>query len=94
MSCIDVLFVKQQERFTGEAFVILPSPSQVEISLAKNKSYLGRRYVEVFRASKLVRAAGPPAARRVPAPAITPQHPHPRCPRPSRRTTTRRSRTR
>lgn len=50
---VDILFVKQSDRFTGEAFVVLPSLGLVELALGKNKSYLGRRYVEVFRASKL-----------------------------------------
>jgi hypothetical protein len=51
---VDVLFVKQAGRFTGEAFAVLPSAAHVDVAISKNKSYLGRRYVEVFRASKLV----------------------------------------
>lgn len=29
-------------------------PAQVQMALDKNKSYMGRRYVEVFKAKKLV----------------------------------------
>lgn len=36
--------------------MVLGSPLQIQMALDKNKSYMGRRYVEVFRAKKLVRA--------------------------------------
>jgi len=46
--------VKREGRFSGEAFVVLGSPLQIQMAVDKNKSYMGRRYVEVFRAKKLV----------------------------------------
>ena len=49
---VDVLLVRQNGRLTGESYVLLTSTLHVDLSLAKNKSYLGRRYVEVFRARK------------------------------------------
>jgi hypothetical protein len=63
---VDILLVKRDGRFNGEAYVVLASPSEIQLALDKNKSYLGRRYVEVFKAKKLVRpcvaaAAGPSA---------------------------------
>lgn len=53
---VDTLVVKKNGRTTGEAFVLYGTPAEVEMALAKNKEYLGNRYVEVFRAKKLVRA--------------------------------------
>lgn len=52
---VDILLVKRDGRFSGEAFVVLGSPLQIQSAVDKNKSYMGRRYVEVFRAKKLVR---------------------------------------
>lgn len=52
---MDILLVKREGRFSGEAFVVLGSPLQIQMAVDKNKSYMGRRYVEVFRAKKLVR---------------------------------------
>jgi len=52
---VDILLVKREGRFSGEAFVVLGSPLQIQMAVDKNKSYMGRRYVEVFRAKKLVR---------------------------------------
>lgn len=52
---MDILFVKQHERFIGDAFVVLANQAEVDLALSKSRTYLGRRYVEVFRASKLVR---------------------------------------
>jgi hypothetical protein len=51
---VDILLVKREGRFSGEAFVVLGSPLQIQMAVDKNKSYMGRRYVEVFRAKKLV----------------------------------------
>eukprot|EP00803_Ostreobium_quekettii_P005872 evm.model.scf_2585.2 EVM.evm.TU.scf_2585.2 scf_2585:12737-19061(-) len=50
---VDILTIKRDGRFTGEAFVVFGSPMQVEMALSKNKGYMGRRYIEVFRAKKL-----------------------------------------
>lgn len=49
---LDILLVRQNGRLTGEAYVLLTALVHVDLSLAKNKSYIGRRYVEVFRARK------------------------------------------
>lgn len=53
---VDILLVKRDGRFSGEAFVVMGSPAEIQMAVEKNKSYLGRRYVEVFKAKKLVRA--------------------------------------
>jgi hypothetical protein len=58
--------VKRDGRFSGEAFVVVANTSQVQAAMDKNKSYMGRRYVEVFRARKMVgswRAAARSTAR-------------------------------
>jgi heterogeneous nuclear ribonucleoprotein F/H len=59
---VDILLVKRDGRFSGEAFVVLGSPLQIQMAVDKNKSYMGRRYVEVFRAKKLVRQLSNAAA--------------------------------
>lgn len=46
--------VKRDGRFSGEAYVVLGSPMAVDMALTKNKSYMGRRYIEIFKAKKLV----------------------------------------
>jgi hypothetical protein len=48
--------VKRDGRFSGEAFILLGTAAHIQLALDKNKSYMGRRYVEVFRAKKLVRS--------------------------------------
>jgi len=50
---VDVLMMKKEGRFNGEAYVVLATPLFVDIALTKNKSYMGRRYIEIFRAKKL-----------------------------------------
>lgn len=50
---IDMVLVKRDGRLTGEAFVVLSSPMQIEMALAKNRSYMGRRYIEIYKAKKL-----------------------------------------
>jgi hypothetical protein len=50
--------VKRGGRFSGEAFAVLPASTQMDFALAKNKTYMGKRYVEVFRAKKLVSTLG------------------------------------
>lgn len=50
---VDILLVKRDGRFSGEAFVVLGSSAQIQMAVDKNKSYMGRRYVEVFKAKKL-----------------------------------------
>lgn len=50
---IDVVFVRKGGRLSGEAYVVLPGPLQVEVAVqSKNRQNMGRRYVEVFRATK------------------------------------------
>ncbi|KAF5827170.1 putative heterogeneous nuclear ribonucleoprotein [Dunaliella salina] len=49
---IDVVLCKRDGRLTGEAFVVLSNPMHVEMALAKNRTYLGRRYIEIYRAKK------------------------------------------
>jgi hypothetical protein len=51
---IDVVFCKRDGRLTGEAFVVLSNPMHVDVALSKNRTYLGRRYVEIYRAKKQV----------------------------------------
>lgn len=41
-------------RPSGEAYVVLGDMYHLEGALQRNKSYLGRRYVEVFKAHKHV----------------------------------------
>lgn len=52
---MDIVFVRRQGRFSGEAFVVLPGMMQVDFALGKHKAYMGKRYVEVQRAFKEVR---------------------------------------
>lgn len=49
---VDILMVRRDGRLSGEAFIVLSSPMHVDLALSKNRSYLGRRYVEVYRAKK------------------------------------------
>jgi hypothetical protein len=51
---VDYFCVNREGRFAGEAFMVLCSEQQVEAALAKHKSYIGKRYVEVFRARRSV----------------------------------------
>ncbi len=53
---LDIIIVRRGQRSTGEAFVLLRMPIQVELVLRKNKTYIGKRYVEVTLAKKLVRS--------------------------------------
>ncbi len=55
---MDILMVKRDGRLSGEAFVVLSSPMHVEVALSKNRTYLGRRYIEVYRAKKVVSCGG------------------------------------
>jgi hypothetical protein len=51
---VDIMMVRRDGRLSGEAFIVLSSPMHVELALSKNRTYLGRRYIEVYRAKKLV----------------------------------------
>lgn len=50
---VDILMVHRGGRLSGEAFIILSSPMQIELALSKNRTYLGRRYIEVYRSKKM-----------------------------------------
>eukprot|EP00884_Botryococcus_braunii_P006142 jgi/Botrbrau1/15529/Bobra.0123s0005.1 len=49
---VDILKVNRGGRFSGEAYVVLGSVVTYEMCLAKNRTYMGKRYVEVFQAKK------------------------------------------
>ncbi|ERN00886.1 hypothetical protein AMTRI_Chr03g45510 [Amborella trichopoda] len=49
---IDILFVHKKGRFSGEAFVVLGLPVQVDWALQRNRLNMGRRYIEVFRSKR------------------------------------------
>lgn len=54
---LDIIIVRRGQRTTGEAYILLRMPIQVEMVLRKDKTYIGKRYVEVNLAKKLVRAS-------------------------------------
>lgn len=45
--------VHRNGRPTGECIVVLSHPAEVDIALAKNKAYMGSRYIEVFETRKI-----------------------------------------
>jgi hypothetical protein len=49
------MLVKRDGRFSGEAYVVMGTNRLLETVLKKDKSYIGRRYIEVFVAKKMVR---------------------------------------
>lgn len=53
LDIVDILFVKKQGRFSGDAFVVFGLPLQADLALRKDRQNIGHRYVEVFRAQKL-----------------------------------------
>ncbi|KAJ8498920.1 hypothetical protein OPV22_009472 [Ensete ventricosum] len=53
LDIVDCLLVNKNGRFSGEAFVVLPSPMQAEFALQRDRQNMGRRYVEVFQCKKL-----------------------------------------
>ena len=51
--CVDVLLVTRAGRPSGEAFVVLGGgPAALLSAVARDKRYLGRRYIEVFAARR------------------------------------------
>ncbi|GAX84713.1 hypothetical protein CEUSTIGMA_g12135.t1 [Chlamydomonas eustigma] len=50
---IDILMVRKDGRLSGEAFVVLSAVLQAEIAMSKNRTYMGRRYIEVYKAKKM-----------------------------------------
>ncbi|KAJ0966758.1 hypothetical protein J5N97_023675 [Dioscorea zingiberensis] len=53
LDVVDCLLVNKNGRFSGEAFVVFPSIMQTEYALQRDRQNMGRRYIEVFRGSKL-----------------------------------------
>ena len=51
---MDVVLVRRQGRFSGEAFVLLPGMMQCEFAMNKHKAYMGKRYVEVQQSCREV----------------------------------------
>ncbi|KAG7668954.1 hypothetical protein Ndes2437B_g06688 [Nannochloris sp. 'desiccata'] len=49
---IDILLTSRHGRATGEAYVVLSHPAELDIAMRKNKAYMGSRYIEVFEARK------------------------------------------
>eukprot|EP00475_Leptophrys_vorax_P044375 TRINITY_DN8870_c0_g2_i1.p1 TRINITY_DN8870_c0_g2~~TRINITY_DN8870_c0_g2_i1.p1 ORF type:complete len:240 (-),score=13.50 TRINITY_DN8870_c0_g2_i1:93-788(-) len=45
----DILFVRRDGEFKGEAIVVFANPIHAELSLQRNRMSMGRRYVEIFR---------------------------------------------
>ncbi len=60
MDVLDIIMVKRHGRFSGEAYVVLPGVPPLDFALQKNRSYMGKRYVEVFKAKKMVCSPPPP----------------------------------
>ncbi|XP_042510390.1 heterogeneous nuclear ribonucleoprotein F-like isoform X1 [Macadamia integrifolia] len=52
LDLVDVLFVHKNGRFSGEAFVVLGYPLQVDFAVQRNRQNMGRRYIEVFRSKR------------------------------------------
>ncbi|XP_042513676.1 heterogeneous nuclear ribonucleoprotein F-like [Macadamia integrifolia] len=52
LDIVDVLFVHKHGRFSGEAFVVLGYPLQVDFAVQRNRQNMGRRYIEVFRSKR------------------------------------------
>ncbi|KAK9820974.1 hypothetical protein WJX81_005655 [Elliptochloris bilobata] len=53
LETVDILMVQRGGRFSGEAYVLLGSPMQLELAVQKNRQHIGKRYVEVFPCRKL-----------------------------------------
>ncbi|KAL6773789.1 hypothetical protein ACKKBG_A22505 [Auxenochlorella protothecoides x Auxenochlorella symbiontica] len=52
LDTIDILLVRNNGRATGEAFVVLVHPAEMEGAMRKHKAYMGSRYIEVLEARK------------------------------------------
>ena len=53
---VDLVLLQRHGRFSGEAVVVLADGEQVLHALHKDKGHLGRRYIDVFPASRVVMA--------------------------------------
>jgi heterogeneous nuclear ribonucleoprotein F/H len=49
---VDIVLYHRNSKFTGEAYVVLTHPAEMDLAMQKNKAYMGTRYVEVFEAQK------------------------------------------
>merc|ERR1712091_198462 len=49
---VDVLMCRKNGRMSGEAIVVFPSAFNAQMSLQKNGQNMGRRYIEIFPATK------------------------------------------
>jgi heterogeneous nuclear ribonucleoprotein F/H len=52
LDVVDCLFVNKNGRFTGDAYVIFPTPMQAQLALQRDRQNMGHRYVEVFACKK------------------------------------------
>lgn len=49
---MDILIARQGGRPSGEAFVVLSNPHDIERAMSRHKNYMGPRYIEVSEARK------------------------------------------
>ncbi|CAI5996608.1 unnamed protein product [Closterium sp. NIES-65] len=52
LDVVDVLFLRRDSKFSGEALVVFGNAIQAELSLQRNRMSMGRRYVEIFRCKR------------------------------------------
>lgn len=52
LDVVDCLFVNKNGRFTGDAYVVFPTPMQAQLALQRDRQNMGHRYVEVFGCKK------------------------------------------
>ncbi|KAJ3708825.1 hypothetical protein LUZ61_012530 [Rhynchospora tenuis] len=52
LDVVDCLFVNKNGRFTGDAYVVFPTPMQAQLALQRDRQNMGHRYVEVFACKK------------------------------------------
>ncbi|PNH05294.1 Heterogeneous nuclear ribonucleoprotein F [Tetrabaena socialis] len=49
---VDIVMVKRDGRFSGEAFVVLGSLQLVEAAMQKHRQFIGQRFIEIFPSQK------------------------------------------
>ncbi|EFJ41175.1 hypothetical protein VOLCADRAFT_84201 [Volvox carteri f. nagariensis] len=52
LETVDIVMVKRDGRFSGEALVVLGSLQLVEAALSKHRQFIGQRFIEIFPSSK------------------------------------------
>jgi hypothetical protein len=52
---VDIVMVKRDGRFSGEAFVVLGSLQLVDAAMTKHRQFIGQRFIEIFPSQKRVR---------------------------------------